>query len=319
MVQPLHLKYRPVSLEEFVGNKGVVSSLKSVLERPDGVPHSFLFSGPSGCGKTTLARIVKNLLGCSDVDFQEMNVANDRGIDTIREIEKNCSYAPFSGKIKMLLLDESHRLTTDAQNALLKLLEDTPNHVYFLLCTTDPEKLIKTIRTRCHTYQVQSLMSHDIRSLLNHVLKQEKIKDFPEKAVEEIVKTANGSPRQALVILDSVIDIQDDDEMIASIMDYNFSEKTVLDLCKALLEKQGWPIIAAVLKTLLSKDDGDKDADKAEKVRYAVLGYMTSVLLNKENEVAMTTIEEFSDHFRDNAKAGLVGACYKIYIRVNSK
>lgn len=318
-MQPLHLKYRPASLEEIVGNKGVVSSLKSVLERPEGVPHSFLFSGPSGCGKTTLARIVKSLLGCSDVDFQEMNVANDRGIDTIREIEKNCSYAPFSGKIKMLLLDESHRLTVDAQNALLKLLEDTPSHVYFILCTTDPEKLIKTIRTRCHTYQVQSLASHDIKSLLHRVLKEEKIKDFPEKAIEEIVKASNGSPRQALVILDSAIDIQDDDEMIASIMDYNFSEKTVLDLCKALLEKQNWSTISGVLKALLSKDNEDKDVDKAEKIRYAVLGYMTAVLLNKENEVALATIEEFSESFMYNGKAGLVGACYTIYTRQNSK
>jgi DNA polymerase-3 subunit gamma/tau len=315
MQQPLHLKYRPTNLEEIVGNKGVISSLKSVLDRKEGTPHAFLFSGPSGCGKTTLARIIKTNLGCSDVDYQEMNVANVRGIDTIREIAQNCTFAPYDGKVKIFLLDEAAKLTNDAQNALLKLLEDTPSHVYFILCTTDPEKLIKTIRTRCTTYQVQSLPDHDIRKLLSYVLKKERVEDFPEKAIAEICKTANGSPRQALVILDAVIDIQNDDEMLNSILDYNFSEKNAVDLCKALLERQKWSVISGILKALLSKDEEDKDADRAEKIRYAVLGYMTSVLLSNDNDLAMTIIREFSDPFFNNGKAGLVGACYEVYKR----
>ena len=301
MNQPLHLKYRPSSFEEFVGNKGVISSIKSVLERKDGIPHSFLFTGPSGCGKTTLARIIKGLLGCSDMDFQELNAANVRGIDTIREIGQNCSYSPHEGKVKIFLLDEAQKLTGDAQNALLKLLEDTPSHVYFILCTTDPEKLIKTIRTRCHTYQVQPLTDRDLKDLLYGVLKSEGIKLFPEKAIEEICKAANGSPRQALVILDSVIDIQNDDELIAAIVNYSIDEKNVLDLCKVLLEKQKWVTVAKVLKGI---------NDDPEKVRYAVLGYMSSVLLNGEDPMAAVVIEQFMESFMYTGKAGLVYSCY---------
>ncbi|MBU0778301.1 AAA family ATPase [Patescibacteria group bacterium] len=301
MVQPLHLKYRPSNFDEFVGNKGVISSIKSVLERKDGIPHSFLFTGPSGCGKTTLARITKEHLNCSDMDFQELNVANVRGIDTIREIGQSCGYSPHEGPIKIFLLDEAQKLTSDAQNALLKLLEDTPNHVYFILCTTDPEKLIKTIKTRCHTYQVQSLLDRDIKELLNKVLKKEEVKGFPEKAIDEICKASLGSPRQALVILDSVIDIADDDELIASVINYSIDEKSVIDLCKALLEKQKWSVVSKVLKGI---------NDEPEKVRYAVLGYMDSVLLNDGNPLAAVIIELFWESFMYVGKAGLTHCCY---------
>lgn len=319
-MQSLYLKHRPKTLDEVVGNKGTIDSLKSILSRKDGIPHAILFSGPSGCGKTTLARIVKNVLDCSDINYFEMNVANVRGIDTIREIDQRCAYASFGGGIKIYLLDECHKLTHDAQNALLKLLEDTPSHVYFILCTTEPEKLIKTIRTRCTTYQVHSLAKHDVRTLLENVLEKENcLKAFPQQAIDEICRVADGSARQALVILDAVIDIADDNDLIDAVVNYAIDEKTTLDLCKALLEKQTWVKISTILKALLSKDSEEKDTDKAEKIRYAVLGYMSAVLLNKENDVAMTVIEEFSDSWMYLGRSGLVGACYEIFRRQNSK
>jgi len=300
-MQSLYLKYRPTKLEDFIGNKSTVDSLKSVLERKDGRPHSFLFIGPSGCGKTTLARIVKNILECSDIDFQELNVANVRGIDTIREIGQNCNYYPHEGKVKIFLMDEAAKLTSDAQNALLKLLEDTPDHVYFILCTTDPEKLIKTIRTRCTTCQVQSLVDRDMKILLNQVLLKEGVGNFPEQAINEICKAADGSARQALVVLDSVIDIQNDDDLIAAIVSYSINEKTVIDLCKALLENQKWPVVAKILKGML---------EDPEKIRYAVLGYMSTVLLNGDNPAAAIIIEQFMESFMYTGKAGLVYSCY---------
>ena len=107
---PLHTKYRPQNFDEFIGNEQVVESLKIILSRSVGDIKSFLFTGPSGVGKTTLARIIGNQLKCSDRDFYEYNVANVRGIDTIREIANNSKYLPFSGKIKIYLLDEDARI-----------------------------------------------------------------------------------------------------------------------------------------------------------------------------------------------------------------
>ena len=130
---PLHLDYRPKNLEELFGNKTTVNSLDAIIKREDDIPHAFLFAGPSGCGKTTLARIVAGALEVSDRDFVEINAANNRGIETARDILRTMGFKPVSGPVRVYLLDEVHMGTRDFQTALLKALEDTPSHVYFLL------------------------------------------------------------------------------------------------------------------------------------------------------------------------------------------
>lgn len=297
---PLHLKYRPGILDEFFGNENMIVSLRSVLERDQGRPHSFLFTGPSGCGKTTLARIVKKELHCSDNDFYEYNVANVRGIDTIREMIINCSYSPFSGDCRIYLLDESHKLTNDAQNALLKLLEDTPPHVYIILCSTDPDKLLKTIRTRCTTFQVSFLSKPKTISLLKTICEKEKVV-IPQKAIEKIANVCNGSPRQALVMLDQVIDIGDDDELLAAIDSLVIGEAKLIDLCRALVDGNSWKIVSLLVKGL---------DEEPEQIRYAILGYLGQVLLNNGNDRIADLIALFSDSFMYCGKAGLILACY---------
>ncbi len=128
----LYKKHRPKEFKKMVGNVSTVQTLVNMIKR-DTLPHTILFHGPSGCGKTTLARILKNQLDCSDVDFKELNCSDHRGVDTIREITRTMNMAPTGGKVRIWLLDEVHQMTKDAQNAALKIFEDTPNHVYFLL------------------------------------------------------------------------------------------------------------------------------------------------------------------------------------------
>lgn len=295
---PLHLKYRPQSFEEFVGAESVVESLMTVLGRENGEVRTFLFVGSSGCGKTTSARIVKSSLNCSDMDFFEYNSANTRGIDTIREITENSKYAPMKGKVKIYLIDECHKMTNDAQNALLKLLEDTPKHVRLILCTTDPEKLIKTIKTRCMIFMFPLLKRSQILKLLKSVCKEEDV-DVSDSLLNLITDYSDGCPRQALVMLDQVIDM-DEKDATGVLLNASVEEKTVLELCQLLLRNSKWESIAKILKSL---------DDDPEKIRLSILKYMEKVLLSKYDQRVVEIMDMFSEPFYTGGKSLLVKYC----------
>jgi len=313
---PLHLKYRPKTFSEIIGNESLKISLESVLQRSDNQVRSFLFIGPSGSGKTTLARIIKNELKCSDVDFKELNAANVRGIDTIREIASNASLAPMSGSVKIYLIDECHQLTGAAANALLKLLEDTPKHVRLILCTTEPEKLLTTIKNRCTTYQVSTLRKIEIIKLLKNVLEKEGVEGFPEEAIKEICKAAEGCPRQALVILDQIIDIEDDDKLIDAINNFSFQKEAVIELLRALLGGESWLRVSEILKGI---------EEEPEQIRYAALGYFSKVLISNNGNLDRTSglIELFSENFLYTKRAGLIQSCFLAtklrFLKINQK
>ncbi len=299
---PLHIDYRPQNLDEVFGNDAIKTSLKSVLAREDR-PHAYLFTGGSGMGKTTFGRIIKDMLGCSESDYYEFNTANSRGIDTVREISQNVVYAPLEGSCKVFLLDECHQFTGPAANALLKVLEDTPKHVYFILCTTDPDKLIKTIITRCSTYQVQALKDKEMSALIDWVLECEE-KKISKEVQKEIVRVAEGCARQALVILDQVVDITDEKEALASIAAVSVGEAEVVDICRALIGKESWNNVREKVKLVLAKTE-------PEKLRYAILGYFSAVLLNsKQNDRASEIIDLFSENTYSTGKAGVVNMIY---------
>lgn len=297
---PLHVDCRPKNFDEVVGNKSTIESLKTILDRDD-KPHVYLFSGPTGCGKTTFARIFSNLLGCSKQDLLEYNSANTRGIDTAREIISSMRYKPLSGNIRVYLLDECHKWTKDFMDAMLKPFEDTPQHVYFLLCTTEPDRLLKTIRNRCSQFTVQKLQSNRIVRLLNKICEKENIK-IPDDIIKEVAISSEGCPRQALVILDQIRGL-DTEDMAEAIRDAGVEQKQIIELCRALLENKSWSVISKIVKGI---------EDEPEKVRRAVLGYMTSVLLSKDNLQAGIVIEFFEEHFFNSGKAGLTLACYNI-------
>ena len=199
-------------------------------------------------------------------------------------------------------MDEAHKLSNDAQNALLKVLEDTPSHVYFILCTTEPEKLIGTVRDRCMTYQVSPLLSPVIRKLLDWVCQEEKVK-IGDEVLKEIVRVSNGSPRQALVYLDQVIDIPDDKAALQAITDNTISEAQVLEICQLLLKdrKDKWVQMSKLIKGVNAEP---------ESVRYAVLSYLASTLLSQDNDRIAQMIRLFSDSFIYSGRAGMVLSLY---------
>ena len=281
----LYQKVRPVRFEEVVGNGAIVSSLISVVNSKDR-PHAFLFAGPSGCGKTTLARILATELGADEaMGVQELNAANTRGIDTIRDVTKNAGLRPFSGEAKVVIFDESHQLTKAAQEGLLKVIEDCPSHMYFMFCTTDPGRLITTLKNRCAQYTVQTMIRKSLVSLLTNVCEKEKI-EIKEDLVKAIARAADGCPRQALMYLEAVKDIKDIDDAYDIIEKGTEYDATVWDLCALLMSD---PKIrekkykeAAELVSLLDEEP--------ESIRRAILSHLSKKIVKMELEDARDVV-----------------------------
>lgn len=297
----LYHKYRPRTLKGIVGNKHITSTLETMLTNL--TSRVFLLHGGTGCGKTTIGRIIKNALEVSDEDYQEIDSADFRGIDTIRELRRNSGFKPLSSPYRIYLLDECHKLTNDAQNALLKILEDTPPHLIFILCTTEAEKIIKAIKGRCTVFHVQPLTSDEMTGLLRRVSKRETGEVPPENIIEKIVQEANGHPRNALQMLEQVLST--DPEKRMEVIEKAAEEQTQsIELCRALLGNGGWKGVASILEGLKGQDP--------ESIRRHVLGYAQSVLLKSDNPVAGLVLEEFMEPFYNSLFPGLVYACYSV-------
>ena len=300
---PLHIDFRPKKLSEVVGNESIKTSLQSIFERKD-KPHAFLFFGLSGGGKTTLARIVAKELGCSESDIFEYNSGNSRGIDTVREIDQNSRYAPMQGKAKVYIQDEAHRLTKDAQGAYLKLTEDAPSHAYFIFCTTNPEQMLDTLRNRCSSYQVKALKPSEMKLLLRRVLKSEKVEDFPESVLSKIVEMSEGCPRQALVLLDQVIDIADEKEALEAVDCFESEAHNTIEICRILVgnDTDKWDKIRKILSSI---------EEEPETVRRMILGYLGKVLLgSKKNDKVAEMLGCFTDSWFYSGKGGMIQSLY---------
>lgn len=296
-----HTSYRPKDLKDFIGNEKTVLSLEALFKK-NRVPHAFLFVGPKGCGKTTLGRIVANKLGCIKGDFIEMNSADFRGIDTVRDLIRQVRLKPMFGKVRVWLFDECHKMTADAQAALLKVLEEPPAHVYFVLSTTDPQKLIDTVRDRCVTYTVNTLDSEQILGMLGMVLEKEGYEGrVPKDVLEAIVDISEGFPRVALLALEKVVELPSK-EMHEALKHLVIDESEIIDLCRALVQKKGWKDVSKILKGLMDKD--------MEHIRRTVLNYCNTVLLKEDNPRMFLIIDSFKQPFW-NGKSDLTRVCYE--------
>jgi DNA polymerase-3 subunit gamma/tau len=219
-------KYRPSSFEEVVGQEHVIQALaNSILQ--DRIHQAFIFSGTRGVGKTTLARILAKCLNCSSsekpvaipcnkcvnceeiklgrsLDFYEQDAASQRGIDAMKDLLQTVPQSPANGRYKVYLLDEAHMLTTESFNALLKNLEEPPKHVVFILATTNPEKLPKTVQSRCLQLNLKTVGGIVLSNHLQKILKSENI-NYDQESVDLISDAALGSVRDSLTLLDQAI------------------------------------------------------------------------------------------------------------------
>lgn len=304
---PLHIDYRPKSFDEVVGNKATIASLRAIYDRESDWPHAILIQGPKGCGKTTIARIIVDLLGCKGNDFIEINSSNDRGIGTARSIMEGSRFRPMMGKSRVYLLDEVHATTSDFQNAMLKPLEDAPAHAYFLLCTTDPSRLIPAIRSRCHTFEVQYLTEKETIFLLQSILKQEKIDHISMTTLKKIAEASDGCPRDALKILDQIVDMKLE-EMDEAIISFAYGEKQVLDLYKALTKQQNWKQLSSII--------GNMDLSNPESARRAIIGLASANLMKGDDPMAALVFDCFKEAFYNTGKPGFVMATYRAMIEL---
>lgn len=219
----LYRTYRPSTFEEVAGQEHIVKTLKNALATRK-LAHAYLFAGPRGTGKTTMAKLLAKALNCDEgigcqcnecknckaiidgthPDVIELDAASNNGVDEIRELIDKVKYGTILGRYKVYIIDEVHMLSTGAFNALLKTLEEPPEHVIFILATTEPHKILPTILSRCQRYDFTKLSDDDINNRLRSVLEKEGIA-YNEEAIKIIISLADGGMRDALSILDQVL------------------------------------------------------------------------------------------------------------------
>ena len=231
MAVALYRRYRPESFDELIGQSQVTDPLRAAL-RQNRVNHAYLFSGPRGCGKTTSARILARCLNCAEgptdtpcgkcdscvelsregsgsLDVVEIDAASHNGVDDARELRERAGFAPARDRYKIFILDEAHMVTQQGFNALLKIVEEPPEHVKFIFATTEPEKVIGTIRSRTHHYPFRLVPPAVMLDYVTELCVQEKV-TIEDGVLPLVIRAGGGSVRDTLSILDQIIAGSDD-------------------------------------------------------------------------------------------------------------
>ena len=300
-----HLKYRPKTLEEVRGNSDLITTLQAMLTDKEKFPHSILLHGNTGCGKTSLARIIANELGCVGSDYREVNSSNFNGVDDIREIIQNSMFKPLESPVRVWVLDEVQKASSSAFNALLKILEEPPAHIYFILATTELQKIPAAIKNRCSPFQVKTLKDKEMFGLLRMAVRKEN-ETLDTNIYDQIIQDSLGQPRNALQILEQVLSVPTDKRLeIAKQAAEQQSE--IIELCRALVQNSSWSTVKTILTGLKGTD--------AESIRRVVLGYCQAILLKGENDRAAAIIEAFWEPLYNIGWPGLTYICYTITVK----
>ncbi len=319
MLQPrilgdLYHKYRPMQFKEIVGNKANIKSIKNALLQINQAK-AYLLVGDSGCGKTTTARIMSLVLNCLKIedgepclncnncvaiqtgactDIIEVNAADTRGIDDARALRESMSFMPMQLKAKIYIIDEAQGLTPDAQQTLLKVLEEAPAHVFIILCTTDPQKIKSTVKNRCQTFKFKKLPKSNIVHLLDMVATYETY-PIDKDTLEVIADAADGSPRNALVLLQQAAQLGFDDlDAVKKLISMDEgSDEGIMKLCFVMFGARpvSWSAISSIYNEV--KHNG------AEAIWMTVAGFARNKLLKggKDTLFYAKALELFSTAF----------------------
>lgn len=318
----LYRKYRPDSFEQVVGQNNIVTTLKNSIISGN-IAHAYIFTGPRGTGKTSTAKILAKTLNCLNpkdgeacgkcqncIDFKtspdiiEIDAASNNGVDEIRELRSNITLAPTSSKYKVYIIDEVHMLSAGAFNALLKTLEEPPEHAIFILATTEIYKVPITILSRCQRYDFKKIDNKDMIKHLKYICKEEKI-DCADEALEEIYSLSDGCLRDALSILDQISKSKKKITVDTILEEYNIISNNTVD---NLIENTFNGSIEEVIETL---NDYTNSGMNTQKVISKMISYLETIALNiklgKEKRFDFDKIKELIE---------LLNKCY-IDARIN--
>jgi DNA polymerase III gamma/tau subunit len=292
--------YRPKDLDTFVGDK-IKKQVIGLFDK--GYPHATLLTSTApGTGKTTLARIIADGLDCAKSAYIEIDSVESSGVDFVRELRETIHYPPLDGDIKVYLFDEVHRASQTAQDCLLKCLEECPKHVYFILATTEAEKLLPALKSRCVHLTLEGLSRDEIaKKVLYPVAKAEKL-NVTKEVLLAIGENCKGSARNALTMLERVATLEPDQQMAEIALTDATMPTDIRELCKALLAGKPFDQCIAYTKNIV---------EEPEKVRRCVIGYMNSVLINSGKQRAYEIIRCFEKNYFDTAKVGLTVSIYE--------
>jgi DNA polymerase-3 subunit gamma/tau len=279
MINDLEVKCRPKELDDVIGQDHIVKPLRD-LHKSDNLPHKYLFYGPTGCGKTTLGRIITSLVNCDSNNVLEIDAASNNGVDFWRSVIGSLVYSSLGNKPnKAVIIDECHMLSNSSWNTLLKTLEEPPDHVYIILCTTEFNKGPVTIRGRCKKFQVKEVENDEMYEMLATVCQQEDI-ELNESALKLIVKNSNGCPREALSSLDQCRNCETKEE-VQNILSSTVSQKELKDLFRLIAGGKGYNF-KDVQKILVSIKDKNP-----ESTRILVCNYLTKCVLGASSKEQM--------------------------------
>lgn len=309
----LYRIYRPASFDEVSGQKHITQTLRNALKN-NRVAHAYLFSGPRGTGKTSIAKILAKAINCVEAptdnpcnkcencigitnntisDVIEIDAASNNGVDEIRELRDKVKYLPGYVKYKVYIIDEVHMLSTGAFNALLKTLEEPPQHVIFILCTTEPQKIPATIHSRCQRFDFKAISNADIIDKIFEIAEKENI-GISEEAVKQIANYSEGGLRDAISLLDQVhaynpqtIGLDDVNEICGTV-----SFNTLINLVESLVERKPANAID-LLNNLIS------EGKESKKITLDLIDFFKNLLMYKSlkafNDV---TVFEDSEEFK---------------------
>lgn len=314
--QALYRKWRPQTFDSVVGQEAITDTLKNAIKRGT-ISHAFLFAGPRGTGKTSCAKIFAKALNCTNLqdgepcnecenciaadngsmpDIMEIDAASNNGVDEIRDIRDKVKYAPTQGKYKVYIIDEVHMLSMGAFNALLKTLEEPPEHVVFILATTELQKVPATIISRTQRYNFKRISKEDLEKRMKYILDQEKIA-YDDKALSVIAQVADGGMRDSLSILDQLLSyekgsINYDDAL--QITGFAAREK-IENILLAILNQD---VTQALTETKASLSDGASSKNILDELIDMATNALMIIKTNEENKSNFLT-EDFVQKIKD--------------------
>ena len=317
--QALYRKWRPRSFDSVVGQTAITDTLKNAIKRGK-ISHAFLFAGPRGTGKTSCAKIFAKALNCTNLqdgepcnecenclaadkgamsDIIEIDAASNNGVDEIREIRDKVKYAPTQGKYKVYIIDEVHMLSMGAFNALLKTLEEPPEHVVFILATTELQKVPATIISRTQRYNFKRIDQQDLIARMEYILNQEKI-NYDSKALKVIAQVADGGMRDSLSIFDQILSYDQDSVKYKDALEItSFADQEKIEKLFLSLNQQATESSLSQVKDLLNNGASSKNI-LDELIRLSVQA-MLAIKGNKQNTFLLENyVEELKKLPSDN-------------------